>query len=68
MSYKINAELDEREMYNLRHVLGEFRRITRDHYYRYVGTEKQYSTSSHNKEQLDIAESLIKKLVEGYKE
>ncbi|NBO99134.1 MAG: hypothetical protein EBU90_03270 [Proteobacteria bacterium] len=67
MNYRISTELDEKEMYNLWHVLGEFRRITRDQYYRYVGTEKQYSTGLHNKEMLDTAESLAKKLVEGYK-
>jgi len=67
MSYKINVELDEKEMYNLWHALGEFKRITRDQYYRYVGCEKQYSDSLHNKEMVDIADSLLKKLVEGYK-
>jgi len=67
MNYKINAELNEKEMYNLWHVLGEFKRITRDQYYRYVGTEKKYSDSPHNKEMVDIAESLIKKLVDDYK-
>lgn len=67
MSYKINTELDEREMYNLWHVLGEFKRITRDQYHRYVGREKQYSDSLGNKEMVDVADSLNKKLVEGYK-
>jgi len=64
MSVKLDAELTDKEFKNLHHVLGEFRRITRDHYYRFVKTNYCYSESEHNKEIYFIAESLLKKLVE----
>ena len=68
MNVKINAELSEDEFYNLYCVIGEFKRITRDQYYRFIGTGYAYSDSLHNKEIYDIACSLYKKLVETDKD
>ena len=53
MNVKINAELSEDEFYNLYCVIGEFKRITRDQYYRFIGTGYAYSDSLHNKEIYD---------------
>jgi len=64
MSVKLDAKLTDKEFKNLHHVLGEFRRIARDHFYRFVKTNYCYSESEHNKEIYLIAESLFKKLVE----
>jgi len=61
---EINVTLTEEEVHNLWCVLGEFRRITRDQYHRFVGTGYAYSDSVHSKEIYDIACSLYKKLVE----
>ena len=65
---EINVTLTEDEAYNLWAVLGEFRRITRDQYHRFIGTGYAYSDSLHNKEIYDIACSLYKNLVETDKD
>jgi len=67
MSVKIIAELTNEEFVNLHYVLGDFRRITRDSYYRFVKTDYTYSADGTNKERYQIAESLLKKLVEDTK-
>lgn len=64
MSKKITIELTEDEIKNLRFVLGDFKRITQDCYYRFVKTEYTYSNDSTNKERYNIACNLYKKLVE----
>lgn len=67
MSVKINTELTIQEFENLHYILGDFRRITRDSYYRFVKTDYTYSNDLTNKERFEIAESLLKKLVEDNK-
>jgi len=67
MSIKINTELTEEEFKNLNFILGDFRRITRDQYYRFVKTEYTYSECSINRERFEIAQNLLKKLVEDIK-
>ena len=64
MSKKINVELTDIEYENLRYTLGDFKRITRDSYYRFVKTDYQYSKDTTNKERHDAALSLYKKIVE----
>jgi hypothetical protein len=65
---QINVTLTKKEVHHLWSVLGEFRRISRDQYHRFVGTGYAYSESLHNKEMYDIACSLYKKLVETDKD
>jgi hypothetical protein len=64
MSRRINVELSELEYENLRFTLGDFRRITRDSYHKFVKTGYEYSVDVTNKEKYDVACSLYKKLVE----
>jgi hypothetical protein len=67
MSIKINVELTNEEFDTLNYILGELRRITRDQYYRFVEAEYCYSECRINKERFEIAQSLLKKLVEDNK-
>lgn len=67
MSIKIDAELTNEEFEALHYALGDLRRITRDQYYRFVKTDYTYSNDLTNKERFEIAESLLKKLVEDNK-
>lgn len=67
MSVKINTELTDEEFANLHYVLGDFHRITRDGYYRFVKTDYTYSEDKTNKTRYQIAENLLKKLVEDNK-
>jgi len=68
MSKKINVELSDIEYENLKYTLGDFKRITRDSYYRFVKTEYVYSDDITNKERHDSALGLYKKLVEDLQE
>jgi len=64
MSKKITVELTNEEFKTLHSVLGDYKRITRDQYYRFVKTNYVYSECPLNKIRFDEAQSLLKKLVE----
>jgi len=67
MSIKINADLTEEEFNTLYGILGEYARITRDQYYRFVETEYTYSFDPVNKKRFEEAQCLLNKLVEENK-
>lgn len=68
MSKKISVELSDIEYENLKYTLGDFKRVTRDSYYRFVKTDYEYSKDLINKERHDAALNLYKKLVEDIRE
>lgn len=67
MSIKINADLTEEEFNTLYCILGDYARITRDQYYRFVETEYTYSFDLVNKKRFEEAQCLLNKLVEENK-
>lgn len=64
MNVNVNAKLTNEEFKTLQFILGDYKRITLDQYYRFVKTNYTYSDCSINKERFEVAQNLIKKLVE----
>jgi len=64
MNVNITAVLTSEEFNTLHSLLGDYKRITRDQYYRFVKTEYVYSNDEHNKEKYEEAQSIYKKIVE----
>ena len=60
MTYHIkDTLLSEKEFFELKQCVGEFRRICRDQVYRHVGGDYQKSNNEVSNERLEIAERLV---------
>lgn len=60
MTYHIkDTELSEKEFFELKQCVGEFRRICHDQVYRYVGGNYEKSNNEVGNERLEIANKLV---------
>lgn len=68
MFYRVNSAFTEEEIFELKQVIGEFKRISRDQVYRYVKGSYESSTDVVSNKRLEVATSLLEKINLAVKE